>query len=241
MNEKLILQVFVPFISDVRVGSSSSSQEPTEAEEIPHSLLTVTSSHHHGGTVFLDRPGRGGGSLSGGTSGGAAVGGSGAGGATGGGGEKLTPPSSPNISKYAFDLAERSRSESDRSNNRSLAFSTSSFAASNNSDSDLMELQLDYWLNEKMAALMRSDNGDQRRSESDSKPRKPLDPKSSIRTTFRSLTITHLAAGGQGSSCGSEHCFAMSYVTKEKRLGKAVLKIGKKKVSWKNLKIKIYR
>ena len=49
--------------------------------------------------------GRGGGSLSGGTSGGAAVGGSGAGGATGGGGEKLTPPSSPNISKYAFDLA----------------------------------------------------------------------------------------------------------------------------------------
>jgi hypothetical protein len=139
----------------------------------------------------------------------------GTGGATGGGGEKLTPPSSPNISKYAFE--ERTRSESDR-------FNKSLGAAS--SDSDLMELQLDYWLNEKMAALLRSDNGDQRKSESESKPRKPLDPKSSIRTTFRSLSITHLASG----LSSSDHCFAMTYVTKEKRLGKAVLKIGKKKV-----------
>ncbi len=227
--------MFVPFISDVRVGGSSGSgggggQDPEQEEggsSGPHSLLPVPHLHHSvAGGLFLDRPGRGtatsgGGPLSGtlSTGGGAA------------GGERLTPPSSPNISKYAFDAGERSRSESDRAG--SSKFASTGSAASGENNSDLMELQLDYWLNEKMAVLLRSggDNGGsdhQRRSESESKPRgKPLDPKSSIRTTFRSLSITHLASGMIGSS---DHCFAMTYVTKEKRLGKAVLKIGKKKV-----------
>jgi len=230
----VLFQVFVPFISDVRVGGSSSGgggQDPEQEEggsSGPHSLLPVPHLHHSvAGGLFLDRPGRGtatsgGGPLSGTLSTG--------GGAAGGGGERLTPPSSPNISKYAFDAGERSRSESDRAGSSKFA-STGSAASGENSD--LMELQLDYWLNEKMAVLLRGgDNGGsehQRRSESESKPRgKPLDPKSSIRTTFRSLSITHLASGMIGSS---DHCFAMTYVTKEKRLGKAVLKIGKKKVS----------
>jgi hypothetical protein len=254
------MQVFVPFISDVRVGNSlTAGPEPaveTGEEAAAHSHLAttsaaITSHHHHHHAVFLDRPSRTGGSLSSSTGGGGAGSGAqamaaaGSGGATGGGGEKLTPPSSPNISKYAFEMGggggERSRSESSNSKSFSGGGGNSSHAA----DSDLMELQLDYWLNEKMAALMRTDNGggggdgsalQHRRSESDSKPRKPLDPKSSIRTTFRSLTITHLAGGGgpvnsSSSNCGSEHCFAMTYVSKEKRLGKAVLKIGKKKVS----------
>ncbi len=228
--------MFVPFISDVRVGGSSGGsgggggQDPEQEEggsSGPHSLLPVPHLHSVAGGLFLDRPGRGTATSGGGPLSGTLITG---GGAAGGGGERLTPPSSPNISKYAFDAGERSRSESDRAAGSSKFASTGSAASGENSD--LMELQLDYWLNEKMAVLLRGgDNGGsdhQRRSESESKPRgKPLDPKSSIRTTFRSLSITHLASGMIGSS---DHCFAMTYVTKEKRLGKAVLKIGKKKV-----------
>jgi len=211
------------------VGGSSGGggQDPDQEESGsgPHSLHPVPHLHSVAGSLFLDRPGRGTATSGGGGPLSATLS-TGGGGATGGGGERLTPPSSPNISKYAFDAAERSRSEGDR------AGSNNKFSAGSSENSDLMELQLDYWLNEKMAVLLRGgDNGGsdhQRKSESESKPRgKPVDPKSSIRTTFRSLSITHLASGMIGSS---DHCFAMTYVTKEKRLGKAVLKIGKKKV-----------
>ena len=154
-------QVFVPFVSDVRVGTLEAAGDADES-------AALSSSHGSGAGSFLER----------------------------GRTDRPSPPSSPNISKYAFDIGS-GRSE------------------------DCMELQLDYWLADR-GVDRRADTAVDRRSESDRSARKQ-DPKSSIRTNFRSLTISHL-----GSSAGDLHTFCMAYTTKEKR-PKAVLKIGKKK------------
>merc|ERR1719402_1682214 len=91
-----------------------------------------------------------------------------------------------------------------------------------------MDLQLDYWQNEKALNSGRPENGDNhRKSESEKSKPKP-DAKSSIRTTFRSLAITHLMSPILGHSSSDATSFLMNYTTKEKR-PKAVLKIGKKK------------
>ena len=57
------------------------------------------------------------------------------------------------------------------------------------SNEELMELQLDYWLADKIAGAAggRTDIGDKKFDSEKSK--KQQDPKSSIRTTFRSLVI----------------------------------------------------
>jgi len=161
-------QVFVPFVSDVHVGTLN-GQDGTDTEE-----SALSSSHGHGTTSFLDR------SRS----------------------ERLTPPSSPNISKYSFDLVSTKNPE------------------------DVMELQLDYWQNDKALNAGRPENGDHRKSESEKS--KKQDPKSSIRTNFRSLAISHLLSPILGHSSSDSTSFVMNYTTKEKR-PKAVLKIGKKK------------
>ena len=87
---------------------------------------------------------------------------------------------------------------------------------------DLMELQLDYWIYDKFQGKL--DTSD-RKSESD---KKKQDPKSSIRTNFRGLLISHLSSSSLLAHSSDYHYFNMTYTTKEKR-PKAVLKIGKKK------------
>jgi len=149
-------QVFVPFISDVRVGAV------TEFEN--EELQCLSNSFGHCTNPFVDRSKA----------------------------EKITPPSSPNISKYTFDIGSKSEDNG-------------------------MELQLDYWITPEA--------NDSRKSESEKS--KKIDPKSSIRTNFRSLGISLLNAPVSINTMEMTYFF-MTYSTKEKRQ-KAVLKIGKKR------------
>ena len=171
-------QVFVPFISDVRVGNTVAAEAAAACgNEGTDESQSLSNSYGHGTNPFLDRNRT----------------------------ERITPPSSPNISKYSFDLGSKSE--------------------------DGMELQLDYWIADKHhhQSGARTENGDNKKVDSE-KSKKQQDPKSSIRTTFRSLSVTHLLSTSpilQHSTADFTH-FSMTYVTKEKR-PKAVLKIGKKK------------
>jgi hypothetical protein len=164
-------QVFVPFVSDVKVGAFSSDQETEE--------FSLSSSFGHGANPFHDRK---------------------------------SPPSSPNISKHTFD----------KFLDKDL----------NQKSEELMELQLDYWgvtATEKTEKLFgtKNENGD--RKQDTEKSKKQADPKSSIKTTFRNLSIQHLPTSPiLTHSPDGQHSFSMTYTTKEKK-PKAVLKIGKKK------------
>jgi len=168
-------QVFVPFVSDVRVGGT---HDP-DVEDNPPSL---TSSHSHGNNPFLlDRPR---------------------------GGDRLTPPSSPNISAFKSGSVEKDSKES---------------------STELMELQLDYWMNSNNRDS-KLDPGGKDNKDSEKSKKQDSSSKSSIRTTFRSLSIVHLSTSPlltQHTDSG-QHTFSMTYITKEKK-PKAVLKLGKKK------------
>jgi len=92
-------------------------------------------------------------------------------------------------------------------------------------DEELLELQLDYWgmlgeRNDKQA-VTKTEN---ERKQDAEKSKKQTNPKSSIKTQFRSLSVHHIPSDFPDS----QRSFSMSYTTKEKK-PKAVLKIGKKK------------
>jgi len=183
--------LFVPFLSDVRVGNwneltaattaaSGGSIGPQSADCDDHLSGTCGSGSGSGiGSSVLERS-RGSGCT---------------------GMEKITPPSSPSISKYSFELGSGSVLKS----------------GSNNSHEEGVELQLDYWLSEHQDLLLRK---------SESEKSKKQDSKLSIRNHFRSLVISNLPAPASASTPPPD--FFMKYTTKEKR-GKAVLKLGKKK------------
>ena len=100
-------QVFVPFISDVRIGNVVA--DITDAEE---SQSLSNSYGHSGANPFVERNKS----------------------------DRITPPSSPNISKYTFDIGSKSE--------------------------DGMELQLDYWITDKFhhpTLSGRSENGDNKK------------------------------------------------------------------------------
>ena len=162
-------QLFVPFVSDVRVGTFCEDTEPAE----------------HcggGGALFAERRA-----------------------------DRLTPPSSPNISKHGPEYRS---------------------SADHRKEEEVMELQLDYWghqqqsekPHEKLFGGAKKDdaNGD-RKQDTEKSKKHTADPKSSIKTTFRNLSISHLAP-----SQDSLHSFSMTYMTKEKK-AKVGLKLGKKK------------
>jgi len=167
-------QVFVPFVSDVKVGAFSDN----ETED-----FSMTGSYGHGtnySNPFHERKS-----------------------------DRLSPPSSPNISKHNFDKDFNQKQR----------------------DEELMELQLDYWgiSTDKTDKLFgtKNDNGDKKQDTEKSK--KQADPKSSIKTQFRNLSIYHLTTSPILSHTSDfQHSFSMTYTTKEKK-PKAVLKIGKKK------------
>lgn len=175
-------QLFVPFVSDVRVGTFSDED--------------TASSHDHG---LSERRC----------------------------GERLTPPSSPNISKHGQDREDRNRKEE-----------------------EALELQLDYWgaateksekSSDKLFGGTKNENGDKKQETEKSK--KLTDPKSSIKTSFRNLSISHLSTSAVLSHASeSQHSFSMTYMTKEKKakvipealsshifLFQVGLKLGKKK------------
>ena len=169
-------QVFVPFLSDVKVGTFSEDTED----------LLNTSLGFGGHTNSLFKSERGG-----------------------------SPPSSPNISKHhTFD--------------KEFNFKSS------DTDSDYVELQLDYFFaenskNDKNFGA-KSDGGDKENSkkQDSEKSKKQTDLKSSIKAHFRNLSISHLSSSHSSYGADNNHSFAMTYTTKEKR-PKTVLKIGKKK------------
>ena len=165
-------QVFVPFLSDVRVGTFSE-----DTEDLLNSSLGFGG---HTNSLFKS--------------------------------DRSSPPSSPNISKHhTFDNKEFNFKSSD-------------------TDTDYMELQLDYFFAENSKYDKnfgtKSDGGDKESSkkQDSEKSKKQTDLKSSIKAHFRNLSISHLSSYGADSN----HSFSMTYTTKEKR-PKTVLKIGKKK------------
>ena len=149
-------QVFVPFVSEVRVGTFSE-------EEV--------SGSQHG--ECSDRRS-----------------------------DRLSPPSSPNISKHG----ER---EGGRKETR---------------DEEVMELQLDYWgpataekTSDKLFGGTKSENGD-RKQDTEKSKKLASDPKSSIKTSFRNLAISHLSTSPILSHpTDSHHSFSMTFQTKEKK------------------------
>ena len=168
-DEDQTSQVFVPFLSDVRLGAFTEQDADNDF---------LNSSFGHNSSLLKA--------------------------------ERNSPPSSPNISKHNFDKEFGLKSK----------------------DDDYMELQLDYFFvnstettkNDKLFGT-KADCGDKESRKQDSeKSKKQTDLKSSIKTHFKNLSISHLST----NSCDSNHCFSMSYTTKEKK-PKAVLKIGKKK------------
>eukprot|EP00092_Neocalanus_flemingeri_P012906 GFUD01013905.1.p1 GENE.GFUD01013905.1~~GFUD01013905.1.p1 ORF type:complete len:920 (+),score=246.81 GFUD01013905.1:471-3230(+) len=167
-------QVFVPFVSDVKVGAFSDNDSEDFSLSNSFGLGTNYSNPFH-----ERKP------------------------------DRLTPPSSPNISKHTFDKDFNQKQR----------------------DEELMELQLDYWgisaeKNDKLFGT-KNENGDKKQDTEKSK--KQADPKSSIKTQFRNLSIYHLSTSPILShSTDYQHAFSMTYTTKEKK-PKAVLKIGKKK------------
>jgi hypothetical protein len=168
-------QVFVPFVSDVRVGGTPGLE--TESEDPPS--LTSSYSHHQGTNPFLQPRG-----------------------------ERLTPPSSPNISSLKPGQGLHDNSQ------------------------ELMELQLDYWTQGSAGNNKETGNGGKEKDSDKEKSKKQdSNSKSSIRTTFRSLAIVHLSTSPtlpQAQQSDTQHTFSMTYTTKEKK-PKAVLKLGKKK------------
>jgi len=127
--------------------------------------------------------------------------------------DRLSPPSSPNISKHG----ER---EGSRKEGR---------------DEEVMELQLDYWgpattekTTDKLFGGTKGENGDKKQDMEKSK-KLASDPKSSIKTCFRNLAISHLSTSPILSHpTDSHHSFSMMFQTKEKK-PKVALKLGKKK------------
>ena len=184
----------------------------TSQTEIDDFQLCSNYHHHHSGSGAVSL--MGGAGLSGGGnghgSGGASSSAAGNSGVSSGlpidrsgrGMEKITPPSSPSISKYSFDIGG-SGSKS----------GSGSGGSGGSHDDGCLELQLDYWTTENCDLHLRK---------SESEKSKKQDSKLSIKTYFRSLVISNLAAGSDSTD------FTMKYTTKEKR-PKAVLKLGKKK------------
>ena len=116
--------------------------------------------------------------------------------------DRLSPPSSPNISKHG----ER---EGSRKEGR---------------DEEVMELQLDYWgpattekTTDKLFGGTKGENGDKKQDMEKSK-KLASDPKSSIKTCFRNLAISHLSTSPILSHpTDSHHSFSMMFQTKEKK------------------------
>jgi len=167
-------QVFVPFVSDVKVGAFSDNE---------YEDYSLGHSHGHGpnhSNVSHERKS-----------------------------ERLSPPSSPNISKYNVDKDFNQKQR----------------------DEELMELQLDYWgiSSDKSDKLFGTKNENGEKKQDTEKSKKQADPKSSIKTQFKNLSIYHLSTSPILShSTDFQHSFSMTYTTKEKK-PKAVLKLGKKK------------
>ena len=169
-------QVFVPFLSDVKLGTFTD----LESEE-----SSLNNSYGHCNSLFKS--------------------------------ERNSPPSSPNISKHTLDkeLSHKQREERE----------------------EYLELQLDYWFvnsagdnnkNDKLPGTKTDgwERDSSKRQESE-KSKKQTDLKSSIKTQFRNLSVSQLSHHHVSPS-ETQHAFAMTYTTKEKK-PKAVLKIGKKK------------
>ena len=204
--------IFVPFVSDVRVGHNCNElTQPTAPPAYDNSaaaddfqLCSSSYNHHHSGS--------GASGLLGGTN----LGTPGAGSGLpldhrGRGMEKITPPSSPSISKYSFDIGSVGGSGGKSSSSRG----SDGGGNSHEEGGGLLELQLDYWTTENCDLHLRK---------SESEKSKKQDSKLTIKNYFRSLAISNLAGGSVDSGAD----FTMKYTTKEKR-PKAVLKLGKKK------------
>lgn len=122
-----------------------------------------------------------------------------------------SPPSSPNISKYSGEREGRGGREE-----------------------EVMELQLDYWgqaarEDREPKLFGTKENKENGKQDSDKAKKLAADPKSSIKTSFRNLSISHLGTSSLAShSSDLHHTFAMTFLTKEKK-PKVALKLGKKK------------
>jgi len=126
--------------------------------------------------------------------------------------ERTTPPSSPNVNTFYSGTPTRDglpsmQSQSIQTPNQSL-----SMAQSLQSQSELMELQLDYW-------LWRPADTPQGMT---SKPAKPDSSKSTLKTAFRSLQVVRLPSLAETSVLPTQQQLQqqhllLNYCTKEKK------------------------
>ncbi|CAM1328414.1 PACS1 (predicted) [Pycnogonum litorale] len=89
--------------------------------------------------------------------------------------------------------------------------------------SEALDLQIDYWLVQS------------KESTKESKKSAESGSKCSLKTTFRSLQVSHLPASGEHVSSTS-HLLTLNYVTKEKK--QKIIRLGKKKEKEKDIDVK---